>query len=289
MKLYLDFETVDDLNWHYLPSKSGVDGSAYYESWPAESAIARGDLECIENVPYGPTLDEHLDIFPAKEPNAPVHLFIHGGYWRVFSPKDFSFVARELVAQGVTVALSGYSLCPKVGIGEIVRQNRAAVKWLVDNIAGYGGDPGNITVSGHSAGGHLTAMAVLADWQGEYGLKENPIKAAVGVSGVYDLRPFPYTEVQASLQLSREEIDRNSPIYHVRGDLPPIALLVGGDETPEFLRQNDAFADVLARSGNRVERLDIAGANHFEVMDGYKDPESELFRMLRRTCFGEGA
>ena len=286
MKLYLDFETVDELNWQYLPSKSGVDGSPYYEGWPAESEIARRELDCVENVPFGPTLDEYLDIFPAGSTDrpAPVHLFIHGGYWRVFGAKDFSFVARDLVAQGVMVVVNNYSLCPKVTVGEIVRQNRAAVKWLVEHAAEYGGDPDNITVSGHSAGGHLTAMVALADWEGDYGLKDNPVKGAFGISGLYDLGPFPYTDMQPSLQLTREQVERNSPVLQVGGKLPPLWLLVGADETPEFLRQSDAFAEALVLSGNRAERINIAGANHFQVMEGFKDTGSELFQLIRRTC-----
>jgi arylformamidase len=286
MRLYRDFETVDDLNWQYLPSKSGVDGSPYYDSWPQESEAARGDLECQENVPFGPTVDEYLDIFPAKQKDAPVHLFIHGGYWRVFSAKDFSFVARELVAQGIAVVLNNYALCPKVTMDEVVRQNRAAVKWLVDHAADFGGDPGNITVSGHSAGGHLTAMTTLADWKGEYGLDGNPVRAAFGISGLYDLGPFPYTDLQSHLQLTREQIERNSPIYQVRSPLPPVWLVVGADETPEFHRQSDAFAQALDGAGNPVKRVTVEATNHFSVMQGFKDQDSELFKLIRNACLG---
>ena len=284
MGLYRDFETVDDLNWQYLPSKSGVDGSPYYESWPQESAAARAELECRENVRFGPTIDEYLDIFPATREGAPVHLFIHGGYWRVFSAKDFSFVARELVDQGVTVVLNNYSLCPKVTMDEVVRQNRAAVKWLVDHAAEFGADPTNITVSGHSAGGHLTAMTAVADWQRDYGLDANPVKAAIGISGLYDLGPFPYTDLQSHLQLTHEQIQRNSPINLVGGSLPPLWLVVGATETPEFHRQSDAFAEVLERAGERVERVTVEDTNHFTVLQGLKDPKSRLFQIIRDAC-----
>jgi len=284
MKLYRDFSSVDDLNWQYLPSKSGVDGSPYYDSWPNESEAVRQDLDYRADVPFGPTMDEYLDIFPASQKDAPVHLFIHGGYWRVFSPKDFSFVARELVAQGITVALNNYSLCPKVTIDEVVRQNRAAVKWLVDNAADFGGDPANITVSGHSAGGHLSAMAALADWQGEYGLEGHALKGVIGISGLYDLGPFPYTDLQSHLQFTREQIERNSPINQVRSPLPPVWLVVGSDETPEFHRQADAFAHALDGAGNRVERITVEDTNHFSVMQGFKDPKSRLFKLIRDAC-----
>ena len=154
----------------------------------------------------------------------------------------------------------------------------------MDHAADFGGDPGNITVSGHSAGGHLTAMTTLADWKGEYGLEGNPVRAAFGISGLYDLGPFPYTDLQSHLQLTREQIERNSPINQVRSPSPPVWLVVGADETPEFHRQSDAFAQVLDGAGNRVERITVENTNHFSVMQGFKEPKSELFKLIRDAC-----
>ena len=280
MALYLDFETVDDLNWQYMPSKSGVDGSPYYEGWPKQSAAARDQLEARLDVPFGPTLDEYLDIFPAAGDGTPVHLFIHGGYWRAFTAKEFSFVANRLVEQGISVVLNSYSLCPKVTIDEIVRQNQAAVAWLMRHAAEFGGDPSNITVSGHSAGGHLAAMMAQTNWAGEYGLDASALRAVIGISGLYDLRPFRYTDLQTHLQFTGDQIERCSPLFHVKGDGPPTWLVVGADETPEFHRQSDAYAEALHQAGGTVERFSVEAANHFIVMDGFNEPDSRLFKLI---------
>ncbi len=284
MSLYLEFDTVDELNWQYLPSKSGIDGTPYYEGWPEQSASLRDTLNCELDVPFGPTLDEHLDIFPARCEGAPVHMFIHGGYWRAFTSKEYSFVAQRLVEHGITVAVNNYALCPNVTIDEIVRQNRAAVKWLTENVGEFGGDPDNITLSGHSAGGHLAAMAMLTDWQGEYGLAGTPLRGVIGISGLYDLRPLRYTDLQTHLQLTGDQIQRNSPLFHVTETPCPVWLVVGGDETPEFHRQSDAFADALGEAGSRAVRISVEGANHFTVMNGFGDVESELFRLIVSAC-----
>ena len=280
MALYRDFETADELNYQYLPSKSGVDGSPYYEGWPKQSAALRQTIDCRLDQPFGPTRDEYLDIFPAKGKDTPIHMFIHGGYWRAFTAKEFSFVAKNLVERGISVVVNSYSLCPKVTIDEIVRQNRAALKWLMENAQTFGGDPTNITVSGHSAGGHLAAMAAQTDWAGEYGVEGAPLRAIVGISGLYDLRPFRFTDMQANLQFTGDQIERCSPLFHAKSGMPPTWLVYGANETPEFHRQSQAYAEVVRAADSPVECFALEDANHFTVMDGFNDTQSRLYKLI---------
>lgn len=99
----------------------------------------------------GPTVDERVEVFPAKEPGAALLVFIHGGYWNWGSSKEFSLVARGPVAHGVTVVVTNYSLCPKVTIAEITRQSHAVIAWLHRKASKFNGDPSRIFVAGHSA------------------------------------------------------------------------------------------------------------------------------------------
>src|SRR5208283_4648047 len=147
MPLYQEFTSIEALNLQYIPSANGIDAHDIFAMWDTESIKARSLLDPKCDIRFGPTIDEYIDIFPCGTPNAPVHMFIHGGYWHSFSPKEFSFVASRMVESGVTVVMNNYSLCPFVTIDEIVRQCRAAIKWVVDHIAAFNGNPGNVTIS----------------------------------------------------------------------------------------------------------------------------------------------
>jgi arylformamidase len=288
MGLYKDFTTIEELNQQYLPSVNGLNARDIFARWDADSRNARSFLSAKCDIRFGPTVDEYIDVFPCGTRNAPVHIFMHGGYWHSFSPKDFSFIANRLVERGITVVLNNYSLCPFVAMDEIVRQCRAAIKWVVDHIADFDGNPENITISGHSAGGHLAAMVAITDWKKGYGVSSNFMRGICGISGLYDLQPFPFTTLQPYLQLTCEQIMRNSPILHARSNLPPTQLFVGEKESPEFHRQSEDFSRELRRRNNKAEKQTIAAANHFTILDGFLDDSSEVFKAIIEMCFTDG-
>jgi arylformamidase len=284
MALYKKFTSVEALNEQYLPGASVLNTQEIFTRWNTDGMKARSVLGAKCNVRFGPTIDEYVDIFPSGTRHAPVHMFIHGGYWYRFSPKEFSFIASRLVESGITVVLNNYSLCPHVTIDEIVRQCRAAIKWVVDHIDAFDGDPGNVTISGHSAGGHLAAMVANTDWQGRYGLSSDFLRGICGISGLYDLRPFPFTALQPNLQLTCDQIQRNSPIFHVRRSLPPTTLIVGQKESTEFHRQSEEFCLELRRRDNEAGKSTVDSANHFTILDGFLETDSELFTNIYRMC-----
>src|SRR5262249_31599840 len=162
---------------------------SHMELFSTGSEKVRRELDCVLNVRVGPTVDETVDVFPAQQPGAPVLVFIHGGYWRILSSKEFSLVARGPSAHDVTVVVTNYSLSPKVTIAEITRQNRAVIAWLSREARAFNGDPERIFVCGHSAGGHQVGMLVATDWPGEYELPQSIIKGGIPISGLFDLSP----------------------------------------------------------------------------------------------------
>jgi len=284
MTLYKEFTSIEDLNMQYLPSASGLNASDIFARWDIGSKHTRSLLKASCNVRFGPTVDEYIDVFPCGTKLAPVHIFIHGGYWSSFSPKEFSFIVPRLLEKGITVVLNNYSLCPFVTIDEIVRQCRAAIKWVVEKITDFDGNPENITISGHSAGSHLAAMVATTDWERQYGIPSTLLRGIVGISGLYDLRPFPFTSLQPYLQFTCEQIQRNSPIFTVRQNMPPTHLFVGESESSEFHRQSEDFASELRSKNNSAQKRTITGTNHFTILDGFFDEKSELFLTITELC-----
>jgi arylformamidase len=281
MPLYRNFETQEEIDLEYAPRLTLGEArtEAYFRQNAEESARVRAVLRHLDDVPFGPTPPEHLDIYPADVRNAPVHVFIHGGYWRAFSSKDFAFVAEGLNARGITAVLVNYALCPEVRIGEIVRQCRAALAWTWKNAADFGADPNRLTVSGHSAGGHLTAMMLATDWSG-FGLPADVIKAAVPISGLYDLGPFPHSFLQPMLQLDEAQVRSESPLLQEVRASCPVLVAVGGAESAEFHRQAETYVAHLKAAGLAVEYDDLGEHDHFSVLTELARPEATLCAWL---------
>ena len=278
--LYRQFTEASQIDAEYNAAAALPDAGVYTRRYAQRALDARTRLACKIDVPYGPTLDETLDIFPADRPGAPVFVFLHGGYWRAFSSKEFSGVALGLQPLGITTVVVNYSLCPKVTIDEITRQARAAVAWTLRHVGAHGGDASRVAVGGHSAGGHLSAMCLQARWHDDYGLPADPLRAAVLVSGVYDIAPLRHSYLQPQIRLDDGLVARNSPLFAVRACATPILVTYGGAESAEFARQSNTFHDAWQHTGNRSTLLALAGANHFSAIDGFESRDSALCRWL---------
>lgn len=273
--LYRNFATQEELDAQYDTARTVPDPGVYAEFYGRESERLRSEREHGLNAPFGPTLSEHVDLYPAG-PGAPVLVYVHGGYWRARTGREFGFVARGPVSEGIATVVTNYELCPRVTIDEIVRQTRAAVAWTYRNAGSFGGDPDRLHVAGHSAGGHLVAMLLATDWEETYGLPNDVIKGATVISGLFDLAPFPYTFLQPKLQLTWDEVRRNSPILHLPDAAPPLLVAYGSDETDEFKRQSEAYLAAWTAKSLPGERLILAGKNHYDVIDGFLEAESPL-------------
>ena len=280
--LYRNFRTQAEIDAQYDVEASVEDFSVTVDFFLSNSERVRRKLKPELDIAYGPTAAEHLDLYPARAPDAPLHLFIHGGYWHSLSSREFSFVAEGLVDAGVAVAVLNYDLCPAVTMTEIVRQNRAAVKWLYENARRLNCDPGRISVSGHSAGGHLTAMLMATDWAGAWGLPRDVVKSGCAISGLFDLAPFEHSWLQPKLKLNAGEIERNSPIRHIPEAAGPLIVTLGGNESAEFHRQSQDFLAAWTRAGLEGAYLDLPGLNHFTVLEGYMDRRSPLCSAILR-------
>jgi arylformamidase len=278
--LYRNFATQEELDAQYDLRTRFPEAASLYEAFCGrESEKAREDLNHHLDVPFGPTLAEHVDLYPAGE-GAPVLVYVHGGFWALRTAREFGFVARGPVSRGAATVVTNYALCPAVTIDEIVRQTRAAVAWTYENAPSFGGDPERIHVAGHSAGGHLVGMLLVTDWPGAYGLPADIIKGATAISGLFDLAPFPYTFLQPKVQFAWDQVQRNSPILHLPDAAPPLLVAYGEDETDEFKRQSEDYLGAWKTEGLPGERLVLPGKNHFDVIDGFLDAGSPLLSRI---------
>jgi arylformamidase len=250
---------------------------AHFRRWTADSADAMRTQQRELDVRYGGGPSEHLDIFPTAKADAPVLVFIHGGYWRSLDKREHSFVAPAFTRRGICVVIPNYALCPAVTIPQITMQMVQALAWTWRNIARHGGDPGRITVVGHSAGGHLAAMMLSCLWPVyRPELPADLVKRALSLSGLFDLDPIMHTPyLQASLKLTGEQVRMASPALLPAPARGTLAAVCGGDESEEFLRQNRLIRKAWGEKTVPVCEA-LPGLNHFSILEALAEPGHRL-------------
>jgi arylformamidase len=252
-----------------------------FDRWAKASALAQDGMSRRLDIAYGDRPGETLDVYPTTVADAPVLVFIHGGYWRSLDKRDLAFVAPAFVHAGAMVVLPNYGLCPTVGIDEIVLQTVRAMAWTWRHAALYGGDPGRIVVAGHSAGGHLAAMMLSCDWNAVApDLPCDLVRRAMSISGLYDLEPLRHAPfLQDDLRLTPDVVRRASPAY-----LPPprgiLYAVAGADESEEFVRQNELIRTCWGREVVPVCET-IPGTHHLDIVHDLADADKRLHRLLR--------
>ena len=260
-----------------------VPGFATHVAGFAERSVqARRDLTCELDLAYGEGAGETLDVFPAAQPNAPVAVFIHGGYWRALDKADHSFVAAALHDMGACAVVPNYALCPAVSVAHICLQQMRALAWVWRHIDQFGGDPKRITVLGHSAGGHLAAMALSCLWpQLASDLPAGLVKSALSISGLFDMPPVAQAPfLRQDLQLSEADAVRVSPAFMPAPRLGRLYAVVGADESAEFLRQNRLIQQAWGR--RRVPVCEaLPGRQHFSVLEALCEPGHRLNQLAR--------
>jgi arylformamidase len=222
------------------------------------SETVRATIPMVAGIGYGEGPTDTLDLFfpEGGRRELPVHMFIHGGYWRMFSKADYSYIAETVTRAGAIAVIVGYARMPAVRMAAIVDQIRRAERWVLEHIGAHGGDPSRLTVSGHSAGAHLAAMLFAED------NRPSGIRRALLLGGLYDLKPLQTSFLAPEIAITDQEAARFSPITHHFDGNMAVEILVGADETAPFHRQAEAFGQHLEHQGLLVSRTSLAGRNH---------------------------
>lgn len=268
----------DDLESQYNPRKAVPNVEEFARRSAALSAdTRRRRADARLDLRYGDGALATLDVFPAASPGAPLHVFLHGGYWRGRDKSDYSYVADALAPHGIATVVMNYDLCPAVELPEIVRQVRAGLQWIHAHAAELGGDPAAITASGHSAGAHLIAAALPR--AGEPVPPWVP-RAAVLVSGIYELEPVLSVSVNQEIRLRPEQVDALSPMRHPPTAAVPLVLAAGGAEPTSWVRQSHDFAKVCSAAGASAMYVELPGTHHYSIMNALERPGDALARLI---------
>lgn len=280
--VYRDYDQ-QALDFQYNNQAQVADPQRYLNWYATESERARSRVRHYSGIAYGGLPDEKLDIFlpPDIKPNErrPIIVFVHGGAWRNLDRAASSFAAETFTARGALYVVLGFSRMPAAdSLDEMVAQVRAAIAWLHGNIAACGGDPHQFYLIAHSSGAHLAGMAIGTDWPRAYGLPANTVRAAVLVSGLYDLEPVRLSYRNDMLKLDRAAEIRNSPCRNLPDEPPRLLLAYGERDGAEFRRQSAAYAHVWQRRHGACGLLELPGLNHYETIEALAQPDSILSR-----------
>ena len=245
------------------------------------SQQARQRHEGIYNLRYGPGPLATLDVFKAAQDHAPVHVFLHGGYWRGRDKSDFSYLADALLPHGITTVVMNYDLCPAVTVAQIVDQTRRGLQWVAQQAAAWGVDGNKILVSGHSAGAHIIA-ATLAQTGADFQLKQHAIKKAYLISGVFDVEPVLEISVNEEVHLKPADVLALSPVRHPFAANVDYEVVVGGAEPRDWIGESTRMAAHLKSMGCRVGLHELPGLNHYSVLHEMDSPAGYISKLVAR-------
>jgi acetyl esterase/lipase len=271
----------DALDWRKMSQEQldlglnngvAVAGSAdIVAGWDRRAAEMRARYPDHLDLRYGPRARNRIDFLKARD-EAPTLLFIHGGYWQTRAKETFALFAEGPLAYGINVALIGYTLAPEATLDQIVAEIHGGIDFLANELPALGGDGKGIVVSGWSAGGHLTSMA----------LSHPQVKAGMAISGIYDLEPIRASYLNIKLGLDEAMSRRNSPMMQAGGATKPLSLVAGSAELPLLRKQTADFAGHRAKFGLPLTYEEIAGANHFTIMNELSSPMGRITTLIRQ-------
>jgi arylformamidase len=261
-------------NGVYAFNSKTINERRVYNNRIAQAVIGKG-----ERVKYGDPEIERLDIYRAKQANAPVMIFIHGGSWRGGRAEQFTVYAEPFVKAGANFVVLDFTSVRETGgdIVPMVDQCRRAVAWTYRNAKSFGGDPDRLYLISRSSGSHLASCVLITEWE-KQGLPRNILKGAVMGSGMYDLAPVRLSKRSSFVKFTDAMVEQLSAMRHIDKVHTPVVIGVGSLETPEFQRQAREFAAALKQAGKPHELIVAPGYNHYETGETIGQPYAVLGR-----------
>lgn len=204
---------------------------------------------------YGPTPQEKLDIYGR---GSKAFVFVHGGAWKRQSSREQAFPAEPIIAAGAAYVALNFALLPTVTLPEMAGQVCRGIEWVYRNLSQ------DVVLCGHSSGAHLAACALT---------RLSFIRKSLLISGLYELHPVRLSSRNDYVRVDERLEDEYSPIRHTQRIQCPVTVAWSENESAEFYRQSQEFAE---RLGAPV--VIGKGLNHFTMLETMADPRSPLGR-----------
>ena len=249
------------------------DAMGFIKKWPELAVAFRNTADVQINIPYDNGERNLFDLFHPVGRAKGLFIFVHGGYWLRFDKSFWSHLASGPLAKGYAVAMPSYTLCPDAKISEITCETASSIMAAAERIEG------DIILCGHSAGGHLVTRQICEDSRLEPEVLQR-IKRIISISGVHDLRPILNIAQNEIINLNKEEAILESPALLKPYLDIPVDCIVGSDERPEFIRQNDLLANIWRGMGVATHTHHVSGKHHFDVIDDLANPDGLICSSL---------
>ena len=268
MNVYKHYNT-EQLNDQYNTRLHEPDYANYFDRWERLSRQTAEQNIILKDIPYGEHEKERLDIFPSKMHQSKTLIFIHGGYWHLLDKTMFHFLAGHFLNYNVTTVLINYPLAPRASMDEIVTACRKALRWLHDNMVRFNGDPAELYLLGHSAGGHLASMMLVS-------AEAKFVRAMISLSGLFRLEPVMLSYLNDSIGMDLENAIKNSPVFLNPVNDCPLLLFTGTEETDEFKAQTKELCHSWKSKNSNIAYLEVPQKNHYSILDAVVEKNSTL-------------
>ena len=264
--------TRAELDAAYNNSAAVKNSAAKLADWTERSKRVRAARPELLDISYGPGPRNRIDIFRCGREEAPLLAYIHGGYWQRNAKEFYACLAEGPLARGIDAAFIGYTLAPEASLTDIVGEARAALRFLRAQGPRFGVGGAKLIVSGWSAGGHLTTMALPeAD-------------AGLAISGIYDIEPCRLNYLNEKLNMTVDEQIALSPIRQLPDRSPPLTVAYGTAELPELQRQSRDYYAARIAAGLPSALLALDGHDHFSILEELAKPDGRLTDAMEKLA-----